>query len=89
LVKIEFDSAKNKANLAKHGVDMAAAMDFDFETATTAVDNRRQYGEERIVALGLIGQRLYILVYTMRGKTLRVISLRKANAKERKAFRGN
>jgi uncharacterized protein len=87
-VKIEFDGAKNKANLAKHGVDMAAAIDFDFETARTAVDDRQHYGEERFVALGLISQRLHVLVYTMRGETVRVISLRKANAKEREAYHG-
>jgi uncharacterized protein len=88
-VKIEFDSAKNKANRAKHGVDVAAAVDFDFETATMAVDDRQHYGEERFVALGLIGRRLHVLVYTMRGEAVRVISLRKANAKEREAYHGN
>jgi uncharacterized DUF497 family protein len=32
-LRIEFDNAKNMANIAKHGVDMGRAADFDFETA--------------------------------------------------------
>jgi len=87
-VKIEFDSDKNKANIAKHGVDMAAAADFDFDTAKTWLDTRQNYGEDRTVALGFIAARLHVLVFTMRGRTVRAISLRKANHKERKAYHG-
>jgi uncharacterized DUF497 family protein len=87
-MKIEFDSDKNKANIAKHGVDMAAAADFDFDTAKTWLDTRQNYGEDRTVALGFIAARLHVLVFTMRGRTVRAISLRKANHKERKAYHG-
>jgi len=41
---IEFDSGKNIANVAKHGVDMATAAEFDFETAETWTDTRKSYG---------------------------------------------
>jgi hypothetical protein len=77
-LRIEFDNAKNVANIAKHGVDMGNAIDFDFETAKTSPDTRQNYGEDRIIALGSIAHRLHVLVFTMRGQTLRVISLRKA-----------
>ena len=87
-MKIDFDSDKNKANIAKHGVDMAAAAGFDFDTAKTWLDTRQNYGEDRTVALGFIAARLHVLVFTMRGRTVRVISLRKANHKERKAYHG-
>ena len=50
-MKIDFDSDKNKANIAKHGVDMAAAAGFDFDTAKTWLDTRQNYGEDRTVAL--------------------------------------
>jgi uncharacterized DUF497 family protein len=76
-VRIEFDNAKNIANIAKHGVDIGAA---DF--------TRRNYGEDRVIALGFIARRLHVLVFTMRSQTLRVISLRKANYKERNAYYG-
>jgi uncharacterized protein len=85
---IEFDRAKNIANVAKHGVDMAAAAEFDFETAVTWTDTRKSYGEMRTIAVGFIAYRLHVLVFTMRGRNLRVISLRKANRKERAAYHG-
>jgi uncharacterized protein len=87
-LKIEFDSGKNIANVAKHGVDMAAAAEFDFETAKTWTDTRKRYGEMRTIAIGFIGHRLHVLVFTMRGRRLRVISLRKANRKESAAYHG-
>jgi uncharacterized DUF497 family protein len=85
---IEFDRDKNIANLAKHGVNMAAAAEFDFETAETWTDTRHSYGEMRTIAVGFIASRLHVLVFTMRGRKLRVISLRKTNRKERAAYYG-
>jgi uncharacterized protein len=85
---IEFDRDKNIANVAKHGVEMAAAAEFDFETAQMWTDTRKSYGELRTIALGFIGRRLHVLVFTMRARKLRVISLRKANRKERDAYYG-
>jgi len=76
------------ANVAKHGVDMAAAAEFDFETAETWTDTRESYGEVRTIALGFITNHLHVLVFTMRGRKLRVISLRKANRRERAAYHG-
>ena len=86
MLVIEFDRGKNMANVAKHGVDMAAAAEFDFETAETWTDTRESYGEVRTIALGFITNLLHVLVFTMRGRKLRVISLRKANRKERAAY---
>ena len=78
----EWDEAKRAANLAKHGVDFEAVRAFDWETATQSLDRRRNYGEARWRAYGLIGVRLYVLVFTLRGEQVRIISLRKANVLE-------
>ena len=86
---IEFDPQKNDANIAKHGVDMASMEQFDFDTALLRVDRRQSYGETRQIALGYIAERLHVLVFTKRGPTVRVISLRKANRREEKAYREN
>jgi uncharacterized protein len=67
MLVIEFDRGKNMANVAKHGVHMAAAAEFDFETAETWTDTRESYGEVRTIALGFITNRLHVLVFTMRG----------------------
>ena len=78
----EWDEAKCRANIAKHGVDFALARDFDFETALVTVDDRFDYGEKREIALGRIGGRIYVLAFQRREGAIRVISLRKANARE-------
>ncbi len=82
----EWDEQKAETNLAKHGVSFASVRSFEFETALVWEDDRADYGELRMVALGLVGPRVHQLVYTMRGETLRVISLRKANARETKTY---
>jgi uncharacterized protein len=87
-VRIEFDAAKNEANLAKHGIDMASATQFDFDTAMVTSDARKSYGEARNIAVGYIGGRLHVLIFTKRGDVVRVISLRKANRREERTYYG-
>ena len=75
-IKYEWDEGKRQQNLAKHGVDFAQAEWFDWGSALVIDDRRRDYGEPRMRALGLIGERLHALVVTPRSDALRVISLR-------------
>lgn len=85
-MKIEFDPDKDVANRRKHGLSLADAERMDFDAAIYAPDDRYDYGEERMQTLGLIGGRLHMLVFTMRGDVLRAISLRKANRREAKLY---
>ena len=73
----EWDENKRQINLQQHQVDFAEAYDFQWETA--------EY-EVRTVALGYIGNRLYRLIVTERDGKTRVISLRKANSRERRHY---
>jgi uncharacterized DUF497 family protein len=82
-MKYEWDENKRAANLAKHGVDFIDAEHFDWSLAIEAIDDRFNYGEDRWVALGSIGNRLHVLAYAVRGENIRLISLRKANKRER------
>ena len=82
----EWDEAKAEANRVKHGVFFSLIEGFDWESAFLAEDNRHRYGEKRNQAIGYIGKRLYVCVYTRRGMVCRVISLRKANDRERKRY---
>jgi hypothetical protein len=59
---------------------------FDWDSATVEVDSRREYGETRLVAYGTLDGRLTVLVFTHRGENVRVISWRKANLREIKAY---
>ena len=60
--------------------------DFDFSSALFTKDERRAYAETRYVALGLLHGRLHVLCFTETGDGIRVISFRKANDREVKAY---
>ena len=81
-MKIDFDADKNAKNIAERGISFELAAEFDWETALVGRDRRKDYGEDRYKALGVIEDRLYVLVFTVREKGIRVISLRKANRRE-------
>ena len=78
----EWDEAKRAANLAKHGVDFTAAARLDWSKAVVIEDARRDYGEQRFRVAAPIDGRLHMEVVAPRGKMLRLISLRKVNARE-------
>ena len=82
-MRFEWDAAKAAANRRKHGVGFDAVLDFDWTSALVVADERADYGEPRWLALGLIGERLHSLAFTIRGERIRVIGLRAASRKER------
>ncbi len=81
-VQYIWNEAKRSINQATHGIDFTAAYRFEWDTARIDPDTRHKYGEQRFVALGRIGLRIHVLVFTPRGEAVRVISLRKANQRE-------
>jgi len=85
-MEYEWDDSKCKANIAKHGVDFLSAEEFDWSTAIEVIDDRLDYGENRWIALGFIGNCLHVMIYTDRIDTIRVISLRKAKRHERRYY---
>lgn len=85
-ITYEWDEAKAEANEAKHGIPFKSVEKFEWTTALVGFDNRSEYGEVREFALGIIADRLHVLVYTRRDGTVRVISLRKANAREQRSY---
>ena len=81
-MEITFDSAKNARNIELRGLSFERARDFEFETALFSPDQRRDYGETRIRALGWLDNRLHALVFMEAHQGIRVISFRKANKRE-------
>jgi len=84
----EYKSGKYKTQFEEFGVvdDFREAEDFDWSTAYEALDDRKKYSEERWIALGYICNRLHVMIYTTRGRIIRIISLRKANKREREYY---
>jgi uncharacterized protein len=85
-VRIECDLSRIEANRAKHGIALAEAERFEWDSALISTDTRSEYGEDRHVAHGLIGDHIHCLLYTVRGDMLRVIRLGKANRREIKHY---
>ena len=83
----EWDPAKRAANLRKHGIDFVDAVQLFEEFVLRVPDLRRPHGEARIVAIGTVAGKLLSVVYTPRGASLRIISARRANARETRAYR--
>jgi hypothetical protein len=82
LLNFVFDPLKNLANLNKHGIALSEAMRLEWHDAISWVDNRKDYGETRFVALIPMKNRLFCVVYTDTHLNRRIISLRKANNRE-------
>jgi uncharacterized protein len=83
-MEIEFDPAKDAANLEKHGIALSRAGDLDI--VAFIADDRNEYGETRYRAWGLIDGVPHCLAFTYREGHLRAISLRRAHQKECKRY---
>jgi uncharacterized protein len=82
-VGFEWDDAKERANQRKHGFAFAEArVMFRSSQFAEDIDDRFDYGEERLIAFGPVRGMVLCCVYTWRGARRRIISLRKANAEE-------
>jgi uncharacterized DUF497 family protein len=86
-IDFEWDDAKAATNLSKHGVsfDVACGVFLDSERFA-AVDTRRDYGEERVNAIGVVDGVCLTVTYTMRGRTARLISARPSTRMERTRY---
>lgn len=82
----EWDEDKRQANRTKHGVDFSLVEEFDWRTAQIEEDLRRVYGEPRFIAIGRLGERVHVLIFTGRDGSIRIIGLRKANPREVKRY---
>ena len=85
-MQFEWDDAKNRRNFVKHGLDFADAELVFAGPCVTFVDDRFDYGEERLVTLGLLAGRQVTIAHSLRGKATRIISMRKANRREQKIY---
>lgn len=84
---VEFDRSKDGANRVKHGVALAVAAELDWLSVLALRDKRRDYGERREIGYGLIGRRLFCVVFVrVNPDPCRIISVRKANSREVRAY---
>lgn len=87
VVKFEWDQAKNRANILKHGFDFQDAGEVFEAPMLARPDTRRDYGEDRWQGIGFLRGRVVVVVFTEKDPhSIRIISLRKATRYEREAF---
>jgi len=83
----EWDDSKAVRNYIKHGIRFEEAIKaFRDRFAFERMDNREDYGEERINLIGMCNGLIIHITYTERGKNIRVISARKAKNHEREDY---
>jgi hypothetical protein len=86
-MKFEWDERKNQSNLVKHGFDFADAFRVFNLPMVVELEERKDYGEDRFIGIGLLNGRVVVVVYTEPDEeTVRIISLRKALSHERRRY---
>ena len=88
-MKITYDPAKRAATLRERGLDFRDAAKVFAGRVVSIEDRRFDYGEVRFASYGYLGRRLVNIVWTPRGNSRRVISMRYCSEKEAKAFKAN
>jgi uncharacterized DUF497 family protein len=83
---VEFDEAKRARTLTERGLDMARADEVFDGASLTVEDDRMDYGETRYITIGFLDERMVVLVWTPRGDVHRIISMRKANDREKALY---
>ena len=85
-MEFQWDRKKSRENLKKHGLSFEDAYRvFEGETVTF-LDDRIDYGESRYITLGELLGRVVVVAHTLRRATIRIISMRKANGREKKIY---
>ncbi len=82
----EWDNDKQHRNLEKHGVDFQDVVRIFANPVLEWVDDREEYGEERILAIGVTEGEYFVVVSTWRGNTRRIISAWKAGRDEQEKY---
>jgi|SRR5689334_19228013 uncharacterized DUF497 family protein len=86
-MRFEWDEAKNRTNIRKHGFDFAEAEEMFRGVLLVRPDTREDYGEERWLGIGMVRGRVAFVAFTQLSQdAIRVISLRKADHEEREEY---
>jgi uncharacterized DUF497 family protein len=85
-MRFEWDEKKNQSNQQKHGLNFGDAPQVFAGRTLTFEDSREAHSEPRFVTVGSLAGRVVIIAHTSRGDATRIISMRKANARERARY---
>jgi uncharacterized protein len=83
---VTYDPAKRDKTLNERGLDFADAQTVFDSLLIENPDLRFDYGEARFITVGLIRERMVVMVWTRRGDDCHIISMRKANDREQRRY---
>lgn len=86
-MRITFDPPKRDKTLIERGLDFANAGQVFADKHFDQSDDRKDYGETRIITVGRLDGRMVIVVWTPRENARHVMSMRKANEREQSRYR--
>ena len=87
-MKYEWDESKNRVNIRKHGIDFLDVPSMFQHPMVTFLDQRKEYGEERWIGVGILKTILAVVVFAEPQEgTTRIISARKATKYEEQIYR--
>ena len=81
---ITFDPVERDWTMAHRGLDFAEAAEVFAGPVFEAPDSRRDYGEQRIITVGLLRGRMVVIGWTPRGDVRHVFTMRKASEREQR-----
>lgn len=84
-----WDEAERQANLSKHGLDFADAEKVFAGPLVLFEDGREDYGEQRMIGIGLLETLVALIVHVESDDSIRIISMRKAESDETDLFYRN
>ena len=84
-MQFEYDQYKSKINQEKHGISLEEARRMWFISAVE-VDAQSRFDEQRHMLIGKLSGKLYSVIFTMRGETIRLISARRSSKREVKIY---
>jgi hypothetical protein len=82
----EWDEAKRRSNIQKHGIDFVGIESVFVGTTVTILDDRFDYGESRFITLGLLSGCVVVIAHTETSEVIRIISVRKATKNEETSY---
>ena len=86
-MKIEYGEPKRQQNLKEHGLDLADAVNFDWQHAVVRSTYPSRTGRLRFIAVGRFGRDLFAIVFSPLGtEAISVVSFRRASRRERRIY---
>jgi len=83
---VEWDEEKREINISDHSIDFVQAGKIFENPVVERLDDRKDYGEERYIAIGHWNEEFLVVVYTWRGSNRRIISAWKAGRDEKRTY---